>query len=51
MLLALTHGMQFGAKRTIALAMRNLTIIIIQAFISITGLGTVISFVMIWFEK
>jgi homoserine/homoserine lactone efflux protein len=42
MLLALTHGMQFGAKRTMASAMGNLTITIIQASISIAGLGTIL---------
>lgn len=42
MLLALTHGMQFGAKRTLASAMGNLTITLIQAFISIVGLGTIL---------
>lgn len=42
MLLALTHGMQFGAKRTIASAMGNLTITLFQAFISIAGLGTIL---------
>ena len=42
MLLALTHGMQFGAKRTIASAMGNLTVTLIQAFISIAGLGTIL---------
>ncbi len=42
MLLALTHGMQFGAKRTIASAMGNLSVTIIQALISIAGLGTIL---------
>ena len=42
MLLALTHGMQFGARRTIASAMGNLTVTIIQALISIAGLGTIL---------
>ena len=42
MLLALTHGMQFGAKRTIASAMGNVTITLIQAAISIAGLGTIL---------
>jgi len=42
MLLALTHGMQFGAKRTIASAMGNLTITLIQASISVTGLGAIL---------
>lgn len=42
MLLALTHGMQFGAKRTLASAMGNLTVTLIQAFISIAGLGAIL---------
>ena len=42
MLLALTHGMQFGAKRAIASAMGNVTVSILQAFISIAGLGAIL---------
>ena len=42
MLLALSHGMQFGAKRTIASAMGNMSVTIIQALISIAGLGTIL---------
>jgi len=42
MLLALTHGMQFGAKRTIASAMGNVTISLVQASVSVAGLGTVL---------
>ena len=42
MLLALTHGMQYGAKRTIASAMGNVTVTIIQASVSIAGLGTIL---------
>ncbi len=42
MLLALTHGMRYGAKRTIASAMGNVTITLIQASISIIGLGTIL---------
>jgi homoserine/homoserine lactone efflux protein len=42
MLLALTHGMQFGARRTVASALGNLTVTIIQALISIAGLGTIL---------
>ena len=42
MLLALTHGMRFGARRAIASAMGNLTVTIIQALISIAGLGTIL---------
>ena len=43
MLLALTHGMQYGAKRTIASALGNVTITLIQASISIAGLGTILA--------
>ena len=42
MLLALTHGMQYGAKKTIASAMGNVTVTLCQASISIAGLGTVL---------
>ncbi|MCK4838960.1 MAG: LysE family translocator [Desulfobulbaceae bacterium] len=42
MLLALSHGMQFGVKRTIASAMGNVTVSFLQAFISIAGLGTIL---------
>lgn len=42
MLLALTHGMQFGARRTIASALGNVTVTLVQALISIAGLGTVL---------
>lgn len=42
MLLALTHGMKFGARRTLASAMGNVSVTIIQASISIAGLGTVL---------
>lgn len=42
MLLALTHGMQYGAKRTIASAMGNVTVTLIQASISIVGLGAIL---------
>ncbi len=42
MLLALTHGMQFGAKRSIASAMGNLSVTILQALISIAGLGAIL---------
>jgi homoserine/homoserine lactone efflux protein len=42
MLLALSHGMQYGAKKTIASALGNVTITIIQASISIAGLGTIL---------
>jgi len=42
MLLALTHGMHYGVKRTIASAMGNVTITLIQALISLAGLGTIL---------
>lgn len=42
MLLALTHGMQFGVRRTIASALGNVTVTLIQAFISIVGLGAIL---------
>ena len=42
MLLALTHGMHYGARRTVASAMGNITVTLIQAAISIAGLGTVL---------
>ena len=42
MLLALTHGMHHGARRTVASAMGNITVTLIQAAISIAGLGTIL---------
>lgn len=42
MLLALTHGMQYGAKRTISSAVGNVTVTLIQASISIVGLGAIL---------
>lgn len=42
MLLALTHGMKYGAKRTVASALGNLSITLIQAAISIAGLGAIL---------
>lgn len=42
MLLALTHGMHHGAKRAMASAMGNVTVTLIQASISIAGLGTIL---------
>jgi homoserine/homoserine lactone efflux protein len=42
MLLALSHGMQYGARRTIASALGNVTVTLIQALISIVGLGAVL---------
>lgn len=42
MLLALSHGMQYGARKSVASAMGNVSITIVQALISIAGLGTVL---------
>lgn len=42
MLLALTHGMKYGAKRTIASALGNLSVTLLQAAISIAGLGAIL---------
>ncbi|MEN8688497.1 MAG: LysE family translocator [Desulfobacterales bacterium] len=42
MLLALTHGMNYGAKRTLSSAMGNVTVTLVQASISIAGLGTIL---------
>jgi homoserine/homoserine lactone efflux protein len=43
MLLALTHGMKYGARRTMATAMGNVTASLIQAGISIAGLNVILS--------
>lgn len=42
MLLAFTHGIQHGAKRTVASALGNIAVSLIQALISIAGLGTLL---------
>ena len=42
MLLALTHGMHYGAKRAMASAMGNVAVTLVQASISIAGLGTIL---------
>jgi len=42
MLLALTHGMQYGAKKTVMSALGNVTATLIQALISVVGLGTLL---------
>lgn len=42
MLLALTHGMQFGARRAVASALGNLSVSLLQAAVSIAGLGAVL---------
>jgi threonine/homoserine/homoserine lactone efflux protein len=42
MILALNHGIKYGAKRTIATALGNVTATIIQALLTIAGLGAVL---------
>lgn len=42
MLLALTHGMNYGVRRTVVSALGNVTVTLVQAFISIAGLGTIL---------
>lgn len=42
MLLALTHGMKYGVRRTMASALGNLVITLLQFTISIAGLGTIL---------
>lgn len=42
MLLALTHGMRHGTRRTIASALGNVTVTLIQAAVSVAGLGAVL---------
>jgi threonine/homoserine/homoserine lactone efflux protein len=42
MLLAVTHGMKFGARKTLASALGNVTVTFIQASVSLAGLGTVL---------
>lgn len=42
MLLALTHGMKYGAKRTIVSALGNVSVTLLQAAISIAGLGAIL---------
>lgn len=42
MLLALSNGIKYGAKRTVFSAMGNVLVTLIQASISIAGLGTII---------
>ncbi|MFT5659896.1 MAG: homoserine/homoserine lactone efflux protein [Sulfurimonas sp.] len=43
MLLALSHGLKYGAKTSIATALGNTTASMIQATISITGLGLLLT--------
>lgn len=42
MLLALTHGMKYGTKRTMATALGNLLVTLLQAAISMAGLGAIL---------
>ncbi len=42
MLLALTHGIKYGARRTIVSAAGNLSVTLLQAAISIAGLGAIL---------
>lgn len=42
MLLALTHGMIHGPKKTVASAMGNVSVTLVQASVSMIGLGTVL---------
>lgn len=42
MLLALTHGMRYGARRAMASALGNVAVTMVQALVSIVGLGTVL---------
>jgi len=50
MLLAFTHGMSFGSIRTLSSALGNLTVTLIQSFVSIIGLGTMLVASEIAFE-
>jgi threonine/homoserine/homoserine lactone efflux protein len=43
MLLALSHGTRFGARRTVASALGNTTASLIQAMIAMAGLGAILS--------
>ncbi len=42
MLLALTHGMTYGAKRTMISALGNVSVTLLQASVSFAGLGTLL---------
>jgi len=42
MLLALTHGMKYGARRTLASALGNVSVTLFQAAVSIAGLGAIL---------
>ncbi len=43
MLLALTHGMKYGTRRTIATAAGNVIASLLQAAVSIAGLGAILT--------
>lgn len=43
MLLALSHGIKYGTKRTIISALGNVLVTLVQASVSIAGLGTILS--------
>lgn len=42
MLLALTHGMKHGARKTVASACGNLSVTVLQASVSVAGLGAIL---------
>ncbi len=42
MLLALTHGMQYGVRKTVSSALGNVAVTLLQASVSIAGLGTIL---------
>ena len=42
MLLALTHGMQYGVRKTVSSALGNVAVTVLQASVSIAGLGTIL---------
>ena len=42
MLLALTHGMQYGVRKTVSSAFGNVAVTVLQASVSIAGLGTIL---------
>ena len=42
MLLALTHGVQFGIRKTLISAMGNVAVTLVQSTISIVGLGAIL---------
>lgn len=50
MLLAFTHGMQYGAKKTVFSALGNVTASFLQALITVVGLGAILGASEIAFE-